>query len=395
MEAAVRDPEILAQAQRILGDDGLAQVYAPIEEASGLPNAAYWSTDWYQLEQERLFRRSWVFVGAEAEVAAPGDIKPAEAGGVPVLLVRGRDGAVRLFQNVCRHRGSLLVDAPCNRTVLTCPYHSWSYGLDGKLRSRPHFHGAGQGDSFEAGGGPRLDLIEVRVETAFGCVFADLSGTAPPLTEWLGPLTTALSGYDLSALRWAGKLDFEIAANWKLIYENFIEEYHVFSLHPRLHDFVPMHRRNVGGWRGNTFANGYSFSAIEPGRGAGMPHYPGLSDEDRSRGQWFLTLPHFAVEVFPDQFAVVAAYPVAPDRTREELHIFLIGDEAAQGAAHAEGRHGIFSTWDALNKEDLGILPRLQQGRRCPGYDGGRLSTHWERPTLEFCRKIVDLIMIP
>ncbi len=393
MDANLREPEAEIRIRRILGEDSLARVYAPIEQASGLPNAAYWSPDWYQLEQERLFRRCWVFAGAEAEVAQPGDVKPLEAGGVPVLLARGRDGTIRAFQNVCRHRGIQLVEAPCNRTVLTCPYHAWSYGLDGKLRSRPHFHGADKGDSFNDGGGDKLDLLEVRCDSYHGCVFVDLSGTAAPLHDWLAPLTDALSGYDLSALRWAGRLDFEIDANWKLIYENFIEEYHVFALHPRLHDFVPMGLRNVGGWHDNTFANGYRFPAVEPGRGEGMPHYPGLSEENRARGQWFLTLPHFALEVFPDQLAVLAATPLAPDRTREELHIFLIGDEAAHGDRFAAGRKAIFSTWDDLNKEDLGILPRLQQGRRCPGYDGGRLSAHWEQPTLDFCRKIVDLMM--
>lgn len=395
MDTTARDHVVEARVCRILGSQAVEQVHAPIEQASGLPNAAYWSEDWLALEQERLFRRGWVFAAAAAELPRPGDVKPVEVGAVPIILVHGQDGRIRAFQNVCRHRGTQLVREACNRTAITCPYHAWTYRLDGKLKGRPHFHGPGKGDRFEAGGGPDLDLIEVRAETRIGCVFVNLSGDDQPLTDSLAPMMTELEGYDLSALRWAGKLEFDCAANWKLVYENYIENYHVFSLHPRLLDFVPMKLRGAGGWHGTTFCNGYRFPEMEPGRGEGLPHYPGLSPENAGRGIWFLTLPHFAVEVYPDQFTVLVAYPIEPDRTREELHIFLIGEEAASGSSLAKSRQEVFAMWDELNREDLGILTALQQGRRCPGYDGGRLSPHWEQPTLELCRKIVDLILAP
>ena len=202
MDAPLRDPAAVDRVKALLGAELFEQVYAAPEAASGLPNAAYWSDDWLRLEEERLFARNWVFACAEAEVPKPGDVKPIEIAGVPIFVVRGRDGAVRAFQNVCRHRGAQLIQAPCNRKVLTCPYHAWTYGLDGKIRSRPHFHGAGQIDSFEDGGGPRLDLVAVRAEQLFGCVFVNLSGSAPPLAEAFADLSEQLAGYDLSALRW-------------------------------------------------------------------------------------------------------------------------------------------------------------------------------------------------
>ena len=131
---------------------------------------------------------------------------------------------------------------------------------------------------------------------------------------------------------------------------------------------------------------------MEEGRGAGLPHYPGLPEEDSKRGQWFLTMPHFAVEVFPDQFTVLVAYPDAPDHCREELHVFLIGDDAATGDAYAAERHAVIQMWGDLNAEDISILKGMQQGRRCTGYDGGRLSPHWEGPTLSFARKVVEMM---
>ena len=111
------------------------------------------------------------------------------------------------------------------------------------------------------------------------------------------------------------------------------------------------------------------------------------------RGQWFLTMPHFAVEIFPDQFTVLVAYPEAPDRCREELHVFLIGDEAASGEKYAAEREEVIRMWDDLNAEDISILKGMQQGRRCTGYDGGRLSPHWEGPTLGYAQKIIEMML--
>ena len=392
MEARAQDPEMIARVKALIGEDGYAQAFAPIEEASGLPNAAYWSDEWLALEQERVFRRSWVFAGAEAEIPEPGDMKPVEIGGAPLIMVRSRDGRVRGLHNVCRHRGARLVTERCRKSVLTCPYHAWSYGLDGKLRTRPHFCGPDLVDRFDDGGGAKLDLVPVRVETWNGCIFANVSGDAEPLADWLAPLVRRTGPYDFSAIRWAGRIDVEVKANWKLVYENYMEGYHVFSVHPRLIKFAPMNVRWSGEWDAHVFYNDYIFAELEEGRGEGLPHYPGLSDEDRRRGLWFLCFPHFAAEVYPDQFTLLVSYPVAPDLTREELHVFLIG-EAATAEAYKGPREAVLKMWDELNREDLGMLELLQQGRRSPAYDGGRLSPHWEAPTQQFGRRLIEKIV--
>lgn len=390
--AAKQDSEIVRKVKALIGEEGLAQAYAPIEDASGLPNAAYWSEDWLNLERERIFQRSWVFAGVEAEIPDAGDMKPVEIGGAPLLLVRGKDGLVRAFHNVCRHRGAKLVSAPCRKPILTCPYHAWSYGLDGKLRTRPHFRGAGQTERFEDGGGPLLDLVEARAANWNGCVFVNVSGDGEPLEEWLAPFLARTKAYDYSVLRWAGKLEFEVKANWKLVYENYMEGYHVFAVHPQLVKFAPMDLRWSGEWDRHLFYNDYIFPEVQDGRGANLPHYPGLEGDDAKRGLWFLAFPQFAAEIFPDQFAVLASYPIAPGRTREEIHIFLVG-EAAHSEEYSDARQALLEMWNDLNREDLGILELLQEGRRSPAYDGGRLSPHWEGPTHDFGRRVVDKII--
>ena len=376
----------------LIGEEGLAQAFAPIEDASGLPNAAYWSDEWLALEQEHCFRRAWVFAGATAELPEPGDLKPIDIGGAPLIILRDQDDKIRGFHNVCRHRGAKLVTERCKRPTLTCPYHAWSYGLNGKLRSRPHFSGPNVVDTFKDGGGKKLDLMEVRVETWNGCIFANVSGDAEPLEEWLKPLLERTENYDFSSIRWAGKLDFEVNANWKLVYENYMEGYHVFAVHPKLLKFAPMNVRWSGEWDRHVFYNDYVFPELDEGRGEGLPHYPGLPEEDAKRGLWFLCFPHFAAEVFPDQFSVLVSYPIAPNKTREELHVFLIGD-AATSEDYRNAREATLKMWDDLNREDLGMLELLQQGRLSPAYDGGRLSPHWEGPTHDFGRRIIEQIL--
>ncbi len=383
-----RSAEVAASVAALLGAEGMRATYAPIEEASGLPRAAFLSDEWLALEQERVFGRNWVFAGAAAEIPEPGDMKPVEIAGAPLVMVRDATGIVRGFHNFCRHRGAQIVAKPGAGKVFKCPYHLWTYGLDGKLRSRPHFVGANQHERFEDGGGPRLDLVPVRTEVWNGCTFVNLDGTAPSVEQWLAPLTRRTAAYDFSAIRWAGKIEFDIAANWKLVYENYMEGYHVFALHPGLLKFAPMNIRWSGEWDEHVFYNDYVFAQPEAGRGQGLPTYPGLGGEDANRGLWFLAFPHFAAEVYPDQFTILVAYPVAPDRTREELHVFLIGD-AADGDQYADARDELFALWDELNREDIGALELLQAGRRSPAFDGGRLSPHWEGPTHEFGRRIV------
>ena len=385
-------PEVRKKVLELIGEEGIAKAFAPIEEASGLPNAAYWSDDWLKLEQEHCFTRSWVFAGAEAELPESGNMKPIDIGGVPLIILRDQDNVVRALHNVCRHRGAKLVTEPCKKPNLTCPYHAWSYGLNGKLRTRPHFSGPDIVDKFEDGGGDELDLMEVRCETWNGCIFVNVSGDADPLEDWLKPFLERTKGYDFSAIRWAGKLEFEVNANWKLVYENYMEGYHVFAVHPKLLKFAPMNVRWPGEWNQHVFYNDYVFPELDEGRGEGLPHYPNLSDGDAKRGLWFLCFPHFAAEVFPDQFSVLVSYPIAPDKTREELHIFLIG-EAATSDLYKDARDATLKMWDDLNREDLSMLELLQQGRLSPAYDGGRLSPHWEGPTHEFGRRVLERIL--
>lgn len=380
---------ITAQIKYVLGEDGYAQAFAAINQPSGLPNAAYWSPDWLAMENKRIFQRSWVFAMADAELVEPGAIKPVEVGGTPVILVRGEDGAVRAFHNVCRHRGTQLVAKACVAGAITCPYHAWAYRLDGTLKSRPHFHGPNQLERFDTGQAEDLGLYPIRCETWNGCHFVNISGDAPDLTTWMTPMLERTQAFDFSNIRWIGKRAYTIKSNWKLVLENYMEGYHVFAAHPRLIAHAPMDVRWSGEWQNDVFYNDYVAPEITQGRGDGLPHYPNLSNEDSRRGLWFVCMPNFAVEVFADQFVVMSTTPIAPDETYEELHFFVVGDEAAQAEKYAASREELITMWHDLNLEDVDLLERLQQGRRSVAFDGSIMSPAWEGPAHHLAQQVI------
>ena len=388
-----KESEAYRRISSIIGEPGIQQTFSTIDAPSGLPNAAYWSEEWLALENERIFARNWIFVGAVGELDGQGSIKPVDVAGAPIVLVAESGGVVRAFHNVCRHRGTRLVTEPCKVASITCPYHAWNYRLDGRLRSRPHFTGADQVERFDGENPTGLDLFPVRCETWNGCIFVDISGDAPALLDWLDPMLKRTAAFDFSTIRWIAKKTYTIKSNWKLILENYMEGYHVFAAHPRLIAHAPMNVRWSGEWLEHVFYNDYVVPKLTTGRGDGLPWYPNLSDEDARRGMWFACMPNFAVEVFADQFAVLASYPVAPDETYEELHIFVVGDEAATSGQYAQGREDLISMWDDLNLEDKGILERLQQGRRSPAFKGSMMSPAWEGPAHHLSQQILRSIV--
>lgn len=373
----------------LLGVDALAALERPIAEASALPNVCYTSETWQRLEYERLFARSWFVAGFAHEIPNPGDAMPVDAAGMPLLLLRDREGAIRVFHNVCRHRGAVMVNGPCSGLkLLTCPYHAWTYGLDGRLRTRPHFHGGGRHDVV-ADGADAPGLMPVRAELWHHWIFVNLDGKAPPLADYLAPAARRIVDYDLSAVRHAGTVSFDIATNWKFAMENYIEPYHVFAAHPRLHAFVPMAERQPSMVDGHVMWNFYQFRKAEAGRGEGLPHFPNLSAQAASRGLWFILPTAFGLEVYPDHVASFHVTPVAPGRCRERIDVFLVGD-AADGAKHAAGREAVLDMWKELNDEDIGLIESLQRGRTSPAYDGGRLSPYWDEAPLHFSRMVVE-----
>ncbi|MDW8339573.1 MAG: Rieske 2Fe-2S domain-containing protein, partial [Thermoleophilia bacterium] len=189
-----------------------------------------WYTDpaTFELERETIFRRHWQYVGHLGELPEPGSFATSQLAHLPIVLTRDGSGTVRAFLNVCRHRGALVCEGAGRRATLQCPYHAWTYGLDGRLLSAPRL--AREGDDEEG----ELGLLPLRLETWGPFLFACASDDASPLAEVLGdaPERIAAAGIDVDALRFVRRAEVELAANWKVVAENFLECYHCPTAHP-------------------------------------------------------------------------------------------------------------------------------------------------------------------
>ncbi|MCZ6578141.1 MAG: aromatic ring-hydroxylating dioxygenase subunit alpha [Gammaproteobacteria bacterium] len=348
----------------------------PVAESSGLPNFAYTCTDFYALEQDSVFRNNWVFAGFVHRLKKTGDMIPVEVAAQPIVLVMAEDGQIRAFHNVCSHRGAQLVTEPGTSKKFVCPNHSWSYNLEGKLIARPHFHGSEKHDVNRAGC-HRADLSPIRCITWHDWVFVNISGDADSFERCIRPIEVRLDGYDFSDLHFFESLEFDLQANWKLAVENFIDPYHVFSCHPWLNDFVGMDQRQAPEFDDKVLFCGYQFQKTDPARAGALPWFPNLPKQKQNRGDWFVMFPNFAFEIFPDQVDLFIATPQGPQKTQETISLYFIG-EGAKAEKYAEARALVIKNWNDLNHEDIGIIERMQAGRRSDGFDGGVLSPYWD-----------------
>lgn len=368
----------------VLTDEVLARFDLDVEEATGLPNACYTSAEWLEAENERVFARTWMLAGFCRNIPDKGDACPVEVAGMPLLILRDNDDEVRVFHNVCRHRGAVVVPEKCSgRRMLTCPYHAWVYGLDGSLRSRPHFFGGDQHDNSPGPDAP--GLMPVRHAIWHDLIFVNISGDAAPFEEHWEPFARCTPDYDFSALRFAKLLEFEVKGNWKLIYENFYDAYHVPTVHPYMNEMVPLRERvgpiPDGPWLHNTSL----IRNPQEGRGIGMPFYPGLDEIGQHTEWYFVLFPSMAVQLWPDQLAIFQLFALEPGRTIGHIHLYFIG-EAATEPQYEPNRQAVYDMWESLNPEDFGIVENMQRARRSPGFDGGVLSPFWDPATRHFAK---------
>ena len=361
----------------------IARLGAPAASRRGLPNAFYVDPECHRMEAKALFARTWTCVGVGADIPEPGDVMPVEVAGTPLMAVRDRSGAVRAFHNVCSHRGVRLVTEPeRHRASLRCPYHSWTYGLDGSLIRTPHA-GGWDTDSCPALDRSELGLVPVRLAVWNDLLFVDLSGTAPPFETLLAPLDERWSAYDFSGMRHAASWTLEVRANWKLAIENFLESYHLPWVHPNLTARSPLdqHHQVVVSERvyGQVTAE---FVAGTSGDTRFTP-FPGLTPEQDRAGEYPLVFPNVLLGLQRDHFYAMIIDPLAPDRTRERVHLYMVGERPAD-AGYDQAMDALVANWKAVFAEDVWAVERMQSGRSSDAFSGGYLTDAHDRLTLRF-----------
>lgn len=360
-------------------------------EAICLPNAAYTSPDYLRDELRVLYAQDWVCVGVGAQIAGPGDVRPTTVGGQPILLVRTARGELRAFHNVCRHRGMQLVAEPqCKRSVLVCPYHAWTYTLEGELRRTPHFGGH---DCDDAAGFDRAEypLQPVRLEVWNDLLFVNLSGDAPDLAMTLAPLTERWRGYELGLLRYGGSCSFEARTNWKLAIENFVESYHLPWTHPSLNGYSKLQVHYIMMEPSYMGQGSTDYDVVRAGFPT-LPIFPGLTEERQTIAEYPYLIPNTMLGIHPNHFFVFTVQPLAADLTLEEFHFYFIGDDAMRDDL-AEERRKVLQAWKGINLEDIRMIEGMQVGRQSDAYRDGRFSPYHETTTHEFQRRLANRLV--
>ena len=356
----------------------------PIAEAKGLPNEIYLSEDLAGFERDRLLARTWTCIGVGAQVPNPGDVRPVKLLGLPLLLLRDLAGEIRVFHNVCSHRGAELVSGSCNvKRRLCCPYHSWTYDLQGNLCATPSIGGPGKNacDGFDKA---KHGLRPVRTAVWFDTVFVNLSGDAPEFADHVAPLAERWKEFDSSLLRHGGSdssLYFEVGCNWKLAVENYCEAYHLPWVHPGLNSYSRLEDHYDIEHDGRFSGQGtlvYSPRLTEDG--SELPRFPGLSDHWTKGAEYVALYPNVLFGIHADHFYAVYLEPVSANLTREYFEIYYVGDEAL-GDDYAELRQANSRGWRAIFNEDQDIVERMQRGRASPAFEGGVFSPAMDGPT--------------
>ena len=380
----------MGAAAGLLDPPTLKAINRPVEDAIGLPRHAYTDPAFLALEREHVFDASWSFVGAAEGIPNPGDLKPIELIGRPVVLVRQRDASIKAFHNACRHRGVILVEeAQKQRPTMVCPYHAWSYGLAGTLLKAPHFGGDGKHDTGSIGR-ECLDLKAIRCETWNGLVFVNMSGTAVSLAEHMAPVARRYADFDFSAMRLGGIMEFELATNWKLPIENFIEGYHLPWTHPFLNSISTMGNHYCVIDEPITGQGSDLYERDKAGHDT-LPTFKGLSEHWRVRAEYPSLLPNLLLGVHVDHITAWGIYPQGPDRALERVYFFYAGDEALVPEL-AGARDIVESNLRSINLEDVGVVESMQRGRASPGYVDARFSPYHEGCIHSFERRIANAI---
>jgi choline monooxygenase len=360
-------------------------------EALGLPAVTYTDPAFLTLEHQKLFEKGWVGVMAAQQLKKAGDVHPITVAGRPLLVVRNRDERIRVFHNVCRHRGLKLVNAPARtQGVITCPYHCWSYALDGSLRGTPYFDGTAKTappDNLKLQQG----LIPVRSAVWFDTIFVNISGDAQPFDEFIRPVAERWSGFDLSELRLANARDFDVQSNWKFVAENFLDLYHLPWVHAQLGG--PEQVYNTEPTHLTTDLFGYimpTFDAARAETGPTMPLFSSLPKMFEYALDIILIFPNTGVLLAPSWAQVIIMHGDTASTTRQTLNGYVVGDELLK-PENEEAINGFVGYLHEVNIQDLAILAALQDGRRGgSATDTGRFAPLWDDLALRLAKRIAQ-----
>ncbi len=360
-------------------DSDLSAVRRSVDTAQGLPNAYYVDPTVWEEEKKAVLFASWTGLAVAADVPENGDAKPIEFLGMPLLLVRDRSGEVRVFQNICRHRGMILVQEPRKiEGAIRCPYHSWCYSTDGRLVSTPHVGGPGQ-NKHEAIVKEDLGLIEVRSHIWRDVVFINVDGSAAPFEEVHVDLIARWSEHEQPLYHGGADSFFhlDVQTNWKLAVENYCESYHLPWVHPGLNSYSRLEDHYHIEAKGQYSGQGtLVYRQLRGVNEEVFPDFPNLSEKWDEGAEYVAVYPNVLLGVQRDHAFAIILEPKAQNRTVEHIHLYYSQPNTDEGMRAKNA-----ALWKTVFEEDVFVVEGMQKGRLAPHFDGGRFSPAMDGPT--------------
>ena len=382
----------MSEIYNIIEKHKLDIVSKPINEAHGLPNECYTSKEYTLIERKKLFEDKWIAIGVGSSFPNIGDAKPIDLLGMPILIVRTKSNEIKVFHNVCSHRGVKLVKEPGKiRNVIRCPYHSWSYDLDGKLIATPHIGGMNihQTPEFEKS---KSNLKEIRSYIWLDLIMININSNEISFEEYISPLSERWEKFwpikDRELIFHAndyGYFKLDAKCNWKFAIENYCESYHLPWVHPGLNSYSKLEDHYHIQGLPNRFA-GQGTVVYNP-RFEGnekFPCFPNWPKDKENIAEYIALFPNVMLGIHKDHYYAYWLEPINHEFTLEHMEIYYVGDEAATSNKFKTLRKQNHKQWEDIQKEDVDIIQGMQIGRNSPAYNGGNFSPKMDNPTHHF-----------
>ena len=379
----------------------LDRVKKPIEAANGLPNECYIKEDYLAYEKEKIFMDKWTVIGVGSSIPKAGDAIPYNLLGIPLIILRDKKMNIRVFHNVCSHRGYKLLDKPCNlRNLIRCPYHSWSYDFEGNLVATPHIGGLNVHNStrFEKS---KSGLKSVRTKIWMDIIFVNINSNEIEFDEHIKPLEQRWSKFmnkeDQKLIVHSndyGYFNLEVKSNWKFAIENYCESYHLPTIHPELNKVSNINDHYHIQGLPNRFAGQGSEKYEQPIKGnKKFKTFPNWDKDWLKNSEYVALFPNVMIGLHIDHFYVFWLEPIAINKTKEHMQMYYIGDHSANGDELKDLRKENARFWKDVMIEDIAAIEGMQDGRSSPAYNGGNFSPVMDQPTHQFHKWVAESLI--
>ena len=391
----------MSEIYNIIDKKKLDVVNNSIEKAHGLPNECYTSKDYTLIERKKLFEDKWIVAGVASSIPEIGDVKPIDILGMPILILRNKQNEIKVFHNVCSHRGVKLVSKSGKiNSLIRCPYHSWSYSLDGELKATPHIGGMNKhtADGFDKS---KSNLKEIRSYIWLDLIMININQNEMSFEEYIKPLSDRWEKFwpikDRELIHHSndfGYFKLNAKCNWKFAIENYCESYHLPWVHPGLNSYSKIEDHYHIQGLPNRFAGQGTVVYNPQFKGKEkLPSFPNWPKDKENIAEYVALFPNVMLGIHKDHYYAYWIEPINHEFTLEHMELYYVGEQAAQNNKFKSIRKQNHKQWEDIQREDVDVIQRMQTGRNSPSYNGGNFSPIMDNPTHHFHKWVVTNIV--